>query len=99
MKKKIYIIATVAVTLFLSACSGGGGTSEGGGANQITITTCSTPSTGTITCGSGTIPNNYTCIESGDTLVKVDSNTTVQIVQNPNSKMVCIDSGSAYLLR
>ena len=88
--KKIYKILTpISLALFLSACGGSGDdASFKNSEEKITIVMCDT--------------NNpvFTTIEINDTLVKTNTNTTVQIVHESNdNKKVCVDTGSAYLLR
>ena len=43
--------------------------------------------------------DSYTTIQDGDTLVKDENETVVKIVENNTSTTVCVEDGSAHLLR
>lgn len=87
--KNIYKILTpISLALILSAC-GGDEASYKNSEEQIPIVECNTTET-----------IKYTPIQINDTLVKTDTNTSVQIVHDSNdTKKVCTTIGSAYLLR
>ena len=104
MKNIYLIISSIFLTLLLSACGGGGGgggTSIGGGSTQVAIINCdnSNSGTGTNDCGDALVPDYYTCIQDGDTLVKEDDNTSVEIIHSGSNKKVCVVSGTAHILR
>ena len=51
-------------------------------------------------CGSALVSDYYTCIQDGDSLVKESSNTTVKLLHDSqNNKKVCVQTGTAYLIR
>lgn len=82
--RNIYIIMTITLALFLSACSNGDGSFETSATAKIPVKACET----------------YTAIKVDDILVKEDDNTTVKIVHDANgSKKVCTLVGAAHLIR
>lgn len=86
--KKIYLaISTTVVALLLSACGGGGGSASFSDAQTlITIVDCNT--------------STFTPIQTDDVLVKDTEITKVTIVHDSNNtKKVCVDLGSAHLVR
>lgn len=105
--KKILIVNIITLSFFLSACGGGSGdttymnttTNED---TKITIINCdnSNDLIADHSCDNVIVPDYYTCIQSGDTLVKDDSNTIIKVIGDSNdNKKVCVVSGSAHLLR
>jgi len=85
--KKIYLILnSISLALLLSAC-GTGDMSEDtntGDNVKVVVTAC----------------NTYTIIQSGDTLVKDSDNTSIITVFNSDGlKKVCVQTGSAHILR
>ena len=88
MNKIYLIISLTVISLFLASC-GGGDTHEIGSTGTNTSTTIVVKN-----C------NEFTTIKSGDTLIKDSNSTIVTIVDNSNGdKKVCVDSGSAHILR
>lgn len=88
-----YIISISVITLFFSACGGGGGSfSNAQEKVDINVTCVDNPSAANI--------DSYITIQSGDTLIKEEDNTSVSIYHDLNDiKKVCLVSGSAYLLK
>jgi maltose-binding protein MalE len=86
--KRIYkIITPVSLALFFSACGGENDSHFGNSENKRSIVKCDET-------------NQYTQIQTNDKLIEEDTNTTVKIIHNPNNtKQVCVQDGSAYLLR
>lgn len=83
----------LSLILFISACgssdSGSDNNTPVQGAIEVPIETCSE-----------VVTNALTQIESGDTLVAEDANTSVKLTHNEDdSKYVCIVAGKAHLLR
>jgi hypothetical protein len=95
-------ITILVITLFFSACGGGSGDTFEDSSTKIIIIDCNNSNSeiGTNDCGDEDTPDYYTCLESGDTLIKEDENTIVEIVHDiDDNKKVCVQSGSAYILR
>ena len=79
--------------LFILGCSEGGDASFKNGAIIVPIT---------VNCIGASVADiaTYTPLQSGDTLVKDDDNTSVKIYHDVNGiKKVCLVSGSAHILR
>ncbi len=93
MRLKVLAITVVSL-LFLVGCSGGGGDSSfKDGATIIPIS---------IICKGATVVDiaTYIPLQSGDTLVKDDNNTSVKIYHDVSGiKKVCLESGKAHILR
>ena len=91
MRNIYLIISSTLIALLLSACGGGGSSSDASfdsGDTKVAVVDCNT-----------TTPV-YTNIETGDLLVKEDDSTVVTLVHNTSGSIkVCIDSGTAHLLR
>lgn len=96
MKNYIKYISIVSLTaLFLSACGGEDGSFKGEGSTTISLVgiTCVTTPTATDIDG-------YETLESGDTIIKDDDNTSISIYHDVDGlKKVCLVSGSAHILR
>ena len=103
--KKILHLAflPLAVLLLMSACGGSDSSSQ----TQVTDTEITDPEVEPETetqvlierC-STIVDNAFTAIESGDTLVSEDANTSVKLTYNENdTRYVCIVDGNAYILR
>ena len=103
MQSKYLIASLIALGFLISGCSDG--TSEGSSAPQATIVKVikcdnSNATSATDDCGNALVPNHYTCIQGGDSLVQESSGTTVEILHDSkNNKKVCVKSGSAHLIR
>lgn len=90
MKKIITCISVIAAISFFTACSGGGDANYGGTSTKVTI----------VDCNSSLVISDYTTLESGDTIIKDEDNTTVSTYHDiDGNKTICILSGSAYILR
>ena len=102
MKKIVYRLLVLGISLFLSAC-GGGDTKESNTSSKtkIIVINCDGTGLGINDCASG--GSNHTCIKSGDTLVSENNNTNLEVINNNDgSKKVCVSNasvGKAYLLR
>lgn len=86
MKNIYLILSSIGLALLLSACGGGGGGStvdSGDSSTQISVNNCPV----------------YTDLLVGDTLVKEDDNTTVTIRDTDGNKDVCVNTGSAHIVR
>lgn len=100
MKKIISIILPITIAIVFTACGGGGGDSSfsnnsNGTSNNIPIN---------IPCLVGNISINdfssYLTLNSGDEILKNDDSTVVTIYHNVSGeKKVCLNSGSAYIVR
>lgn len=84
MRNIYLIISSLSLALFLSACgSGSDGTTN---PSNVQVVNCDT--------------NTTTTIYTGNTLVKEDNNTTVTITDiDSSSKTVCVNTGSAHIVR
>ena len=104
MKLNIKILLTITTIIIgFSACGGGSGDTTFGSATG----------SGDTTLGSGEIiiPIDVNCttpatiatyipLQSGDTIIKEDDNTSVNIYHDlDGTKKVCLDSGKAHILR
>ena len=86
MKKIYLIISSISLALLLSACGGGDAVDSANGSTSISIVMCDT--------------NTTTPLQSGDTIVKDTDNTTLTITDiDQTSKTVCVDAGSAHIVR
>ena len=84
MRNIYLLISSITLALFLSACGDDGDGKFDTGEEKITVTTC----------------ENYITLQTNDTLVKDDNNTTVKIIHDSNNtKQVCIVTGSAHIIR
>ena len=85
MRHIYLIISSIALTLLLSACEGGGSDSFFlNSETKITIPNCET----------------YENILTGDTIIQDENNTSIKTVFDINgNKKVCTLTGSAYILR
>jgi len=89
-------IMAVVILLILSACSGGGGSdasfSDTQSRESINIDCITNPTALNIA--------SYIDLNSGDTIVKEDTNATVSIYHNADgTKKVCRVVGSSYIIR
>lgn len=97
LRKKIQIITLLLITAVgFSACGGGGGSdahfSNAENKEDINIDCKTNPTSTDI--------SNYITINSGDSIVKVDSNAIISIYHDINNvKKVCRVSGESYILR
>jgi hypothetical protein len=99
MKKYITRLIAVLMTVWLSACSGGGG--DASFVNGETVISLASVLCVTDTPTSTEI-SNYETLQSGDTVVKEDDNATVIIYHDvTGTKKIClVDNGSsAHILR
>lgn len=98
MKKIISIILPITIAIVFTACGGGGGDSSfSNNSNRNTIPI-------NIACLVGNISINdfasYLTLNSGDEVLKNDDSTVVTIYHNiSGEKKVCLNSGSAYIVR
>lgn len=91
-KRIITVVVFLVISISFSACGGGGGSSSfEGGQTIIQIdVNCTTPAT----------INTYIPLQSGDTIVKNDDNSSIEIYHDVDGiKKVCIVSGSAQIVR
>ena len=88
MKNIIYLVASVLIAISFNAC---GSSSSSTSTIQIPIdVNCTTPAT----------INTYIPLQSGDSIVPQEDNTTVSTYHDINgTKRVCLVSGSAYIER
>ena len=93
------LITMLFISLFLSSC-GTGGTSEKGNISTVVVL-CDNSNSATATndCGDSSIPDYYTCLKDGDTLIEDDANSIVKIIHTPTNKKVCVQSGTAHIIR
>ena len=99
--KKMYIsIIIMLVVVFLDSCGGGSSTSEKGSIATI-IVKCdnSNAATATNDCGDATVPDYFTCLKDGTTLIEDTVNSVVTLVHTPTIKKVCVLSGSAHIVQ
>ena len=103
-KKLIHLVfLPLALAFFMSACGG----SDSSNQTQVTDTELVEPdiepkaeSQVLIQKCSTIVDNAFTAIESGDTLVSEDANTSVKLTYNENdTRYVCVVDGNAYILR
>jgi len=114
MNRYLNFITISLIALFFSACGGGSGDTLEGGNNiadsntTVSITAkraivdCNNSNSdiGINDCGNEDTPDYYTCLESNDTIIKDNNNTTIQILHDiDDNKKVCVQSGSAYVLK
>jgi hypothetical protein len=93
MKKVIQIsLLFLTITSFI-ACNGGDNSHFKNAEEKIDITNCvSSPTITDI--------DNYETIEGGDVIIKKEDNTTISTYHDvDNVKKICVESGSAYILR
>lgn len=84
----------VSIALFLSACGG-----EDASFKEES-TTISLVGIDCVTTPTATDIDGYETLESGDTIIKDDDNTTISIYHDVDGvKKVCLVSGSAHILR
>lgn len=97
--KKIYTIITISLlALLLSAC-GSGDAEFSGTSNSVDVVSCDGTNGGTNDCNA-TSSEYFTCLQSGDVLVKDIVGTTVTIVDiDQTTKKVCVDTGAAHIVR
>ena len=97
MKKILYIVSFIFVALSFTACGGGGGDSSFSGdtTTQIDINVncvSGTPSAGDLA--------TYITLLSGDTIVEDTDPTTVSTYHDlSGNKKICLNTGSAHILR
>ena len=88
MKKYLTYMITLAVILGFTACGGGDAAFEGTSV-EVSI----------VTCDSGTI-DTYTQLQSGDVIIKDEDNTTINTYHDiDGNKKICVDTGSAHIVR
>lgn len=102
MKKIISIILPITIAIVFTACGGGGGDSSFSNNSNNTSTSNNIPIN--IPCLVGNISINdfasYLTLNSGDQVLKNDDSTVVTIYHNiSGEKKVCLNSGSAYIVR
>ena len=90
MKKIYLILSSISLALFFNSCGGGSGDMTDRvdltGTNIINVVDCNT--------------NQVTDILRGDTLVRDTNTTIVTLVENVNNtKNVCVNNGSAHIVR
>ena len=91
-KNLIAIFVIITISIGFSACSDDGNFSDTDSNDTVSITDCN--ETGL------TIPDDYTTMLSADTLVQDATNTVVTTYHNiSGTKKVCIESGTAYIIR
>lgn len=92
MKKFQLTVVSVLVAIVFSACDRGSSNSDAELRVQIDVN-CTTPVTQTLI-------DSYVTMFSGDVLVQEDNTTSVVVYHDLNdTKKVCLESGSAYLIR
>jgi len=95
MKKILYIINITLLLITLSSC-GSSDTQEGDNIAKIDVINCDLSN-------SNHALNDcigYTCINKKDTLVSNTNDTVLQIIHfNNDDKKVCVQNGSAHILR
>jgi hypothetical protein len=88
------MIVTVTTVVLFTACGGGSNTLEGFDGNsfeKIAISQTCTPSDAV---------DEYFTLNSGDRVMKESEGTEVSIFHDENSlKKICLNSGSAYVIR
>jgi len=90
MKILYSLIIALFVSLVFSACGSGDGGFSFIPSSDNEIIKCD---------ATNDIPNGYTTLNSGDTIVKSSENTVISIFHdNNNNKKVCVVSGDAYIL-
>jgi ABC-type methionine transport system permease subunit len=96
MRLNILTLTVVVISaLLLSACGGGGG-GDASFSNGTTIVQVDVNCTGATVAAIAT----YISLNSGDTVVKNDNNTSIKIYHDVNgTKKVCLVSGSAHIVR
>ena len=83
--KKVYTTIIAFIMLFITACSDGKGKFDTG-TSKIDIADCNTSS--------------YTTMQDNDLLVEDSDSTLLQIIHDSNgTKKVCIQTGSAHIIR
>ena len=96
--KRIYklLIITI-IALGFSACD-----DEDGGSNaSFSIEETSSNNTTIMGCNDTTdIPDGYTTLNSGDTIVKSTDGTEISVYHNSDgTKKICVEAGSAYIIQ
>jgi len=95
MKTILYIINFTLLLITLSSC-GSSDTQEGNNIARINVINCDLSN-------SADALNNcigYTCVNKNDTLVSNTNDTVLQIIHfNNDDKKVCVQNGSAHILR
>ncbi len=88
----VAIIVTI-ISIVISGCGGGGGSASFSNAEQkVIIIDCNT--TGAV------IPTDFTTMLSADAIIKDKTPTTITTYHDiSGNKKICVDIGSAYLLR
>jgi len=82
--KKIYLLISAVIIALLFAACGDGVITESENSIKITLKDC----------------NDYTQIISGDVVVSDEQSTTLTTILDANgSKSICVQSGSAHILR
>ena len=85
MMKRIYIVLSSIIVLIFTACGDNGDGKFDTGLEKVIVVTCS---------------NGFTTIDEGDILAKDEDNTVIQIVHDSNNtKKVCVDTGSAHIIK
>ena len=93
VKNIVTTVIITGMTLGFSACSNDGSTEAASTVNIPIDVNC-------ISSASATEIETYITTQSGDTIVKDEDNTTVSIVLDANAvKRICLESGSAHIVR
>ena len=92
IKNILSMIVISIIAISFTACGDGSDASFSNSEEKIVIKDCNT--TGAV------IPTDFTTMQSADTIIKKETTTTITTYHDiSGNKKVCVDMGSAYLLR